>query len=251
MAFRPLNLGFSVLGALMVALPAFAQTHVAPPAMSIQDPSCVAIVSGRCLLKAVHRSIEMTVGGDRKLQVILKGAPLADGSPSPIVILMPVSDDLDGRIRLGEITSDEATRVWQDLANFDGTIYSLPDLATLKTDLGFPSNAVLSDDDLQDLCRAHIQRTLGVSPITAAYLAERMGVEATPVDDLMNERGELRASDAPDASSASASAGSVPAAAGAGPGVGGPSVDEATAPSPSSLPFYEGTSSGATTSIRN
>ena len=183
---------------LFAASPARAQTHASPPPMTVKDPGCVAMVDGRCGLRAVHRAIEMTVAPDRRLQIILKGTPAPDGGPSPIVILMPVSDDLDGRIRAGELTDDEATRVWTDLANFEGTLYSLPDLAVLKSELGFPAEAVMSDVDLTDLCRAHIQRSLGVSAVTAAYIAERMGIEATPIDDLVNERGELRAGAAPE-----------------------------------------------------
>lgn len=161
---------------------ASAQTPIVPPVSVNRDPLCVASTLERCLLRAVHRSIEMRTGSDRRLQIVFKNFQNSDGRSGPIAVLLPVSEDLDARVVNGEMTVDEATHVWLDLANSDGTFYTLPDLTVLKSDLGFPAAASFSDDDLMDLCRAHLQSTLSVAPLTAEYLTERMGLEFLSVD---------------------------------------------------------------------
>lgn len=125
----------------------------------------------------------MVTSADHRLHIILKGSDKVAGTVSSVWALLPVSLDLDARVGKGEMTVDEATSIWREVANSEGTRYTLPNLPVLKSDLGFPTDAVINDDDLRDLCRAHLQVSLSVSPLTAAYIGDRMGLEARPSDE--------------------------------------------------------------------
>lgn len=158
---------------------AWSQSRVSPTLSEVKDPTCLmADSSQRCLLKAEHRGIELGLNSERELTIILKGiGPESETQSSPaVVILMPVHDDLLSRVDGGQMTADEATWIAADLGRFEGTWYAIPKLETLKTELGFPAEAVFQAEDLRELVRAHLQIVLGVSAVTAAYLSDRMGL---------------------------------------------------------------------------
>lgn len=159
------------------ALSAEAQIHSAPPVVtSIQDPQCLATLAGQCVLRTGHRTIELNASQAGQVWISLFTATEAGTIEK---IDFGVDDDILIRSEQGRMTPDEANLISSELANFDGVRYELPPFSILQRDLGFPENTefALSEEDYRDLVRAHLQISLGVGPVTAAYLTERMGVE--------------------------------------------------------------------------
>jgi hypothetical protein len=165
---------------LLMPWGARAQSHSAPPVMPAGDPACVARVGGQCVLRSAHSIVQLILesGG---MTAVLKNA---DASSQPKEF--GIQEDLLARVARGEMSTDDAATVAGDLANFDGVVYSVPQLAQLADALGFTSDARFTENDLRELVRAHVQLTLGVSLVTASYLTQSLGLETfakTPRND--------------------------------------------------------------------
>lgn len=175
------GLAYFVLGVVLPRV-ALAQIHGLPTEAKVHDPRCLTMASERCLLKADYPAFEMVTAADGRLEILLKSRAASEGGESAVVTLLSVSEDLDARIARGELSDVEAQEIWSELAKSDGTLYAIPSLSELKAQLGFPPDAVVTNDDLIDLCRSHIQLILGVSPVVSLYISMQLGLEATGVD---------------------------------------------------------------------
>jgi hypothetical protein len=158
---------------------ALAQTHPSPPVSGIGDPTCIATMGGSCVLRAQRRSFELVIDSEGVLSVVFKAA---DSSASSLVI--SIQDDLLERVESGEMTGDEATSVASELSGYEGVSYTVPGISILKKDLGFPEEAAFDAEDMQALLRTHLQVTLGIGPVTSAYLTDRLGVASLVADQL-------------------------------------------------------------------
>ncbi len=150
------------------SLPAFCQTHLTPPPPStVQDHAVEGSPEDslqRDQLPIERRTLMISIADD--------GQPVvaATGEVAP-----PLAADLRERIDKGEMTADEGATVMKEIGALDGLSYTVPDLVEMKKDLGFPPEASFDIDDLPQLLVSHVQLTIGVGPVAASYLAERLG----------------------------------------------------------------------------
>lgn len=166
------------LAVLISAMPvrrASAQTHASPPPLPIGHAACVAGSSEPCAVKSRRPAIAVTSLRDGGLELVARIS-------ANEIQHVSLQEDLAARVTGGHLTPDEAQWISSDLANFDGTAYSLPEYETLIRDLGFPSDAQFTRDDLRELVRAHLQMALGVGPVTAAYLSNQLGMEDVAIE---------------------------------------------------------------------
>ena len=185
----------SIFG-LFGSISALAATTMPAAPSSLTDPTCLAILGGECVLRSPHRSMEFVFQGDGTLYLLMRapsepvsvpasevvaGAePISVGSNTPVDLEVAVLDDILTRVAQGVLTADEAAMIVEDLDMQGGSVYELPDLRALKLDLGFPENAEFAAEDMRELVRTHLQMSLGVRALTAAYLADLMGVAEPP-----------------------------------------------------------------------
>jgi hypothetical protein len=88
-----------------------------------------------------------------------------------------LSQDLHERVRTGEMPGNDALQIEAELMSRQGTTYYLPSSQEeLKLSVGFPKETDLSREDLRDLLPVHVQNSINVSPLCAAYLISRLGV---------------------------------------------------------------------------
>ena len=128
-------------------------------------------MADRCLLKAPYRGITMSVEPNAGLIAFLgsQGLDQAD-------LAITVDADVRSRVESGEYTLDEGSVILGELSGFDGAAYYLPPREELKSSLGFPPEMEIAEADYLELIRAHIQSSFSVSPVTANYLSNRLGV---------------------------------------------------------------------------
>lgn len=129
---------------------------------------CDGPLSENCILKSENSSIEMSVDDDQALVAQL-------GSES-----VSIENDLAERVAAGELTSDQSAAIAGELSRLEGMSYQVPSVDVLKSDLGFPKESEIEEIDLVDLVRAHLQVVFGMSALSAAYLTDRLGVQALP-----------------------------------------------------------------------
>lgn len=137
---------------------------------AVSDPTCLINVGEKCVLRSFYREIEFHSSAAGKMFFLL-------GSGSVESEQVFIHDDLLLRLDRGEVTYDEAEIIATEIAQLEGTYYEIPDIQVLKVDLGFPAETQFAVEDLRELVRTHLQISIGVGPITAAYLCDRMGVQ--------------------------------------------------------------------------
>lgn len=144
------------------------------------DPNCVVSANRKCALQARHRDIEFFASAAGKVFFVFGSRAVEreqenfEFSEAEYIF---VHEDLYLRLENGEIAPDEADIIASELEPLEGAYYEIPDIHVLKVDLGFPAETQFALEDLRELVRTHLQISLGVGPITSAYLCERMGVQ--------------------------------------------------------------------------
>lgn len=169
----------------LVGLLIAASTGWAPTSHALENSSidaCLATSEAQCLLRAPLRSLEMHVQSGELLAFLR--ADESDRAPSVVV---HVPQDLSLQIESGELTEEEAQVVSTELGALDGASYSLVSVDMLKADLGLPLELSLVEGDLHELILAHMQITLGIGHLSAAYLADQLGIETLSPSENLEE----------------------------------------------------------------
>lgn len=150
------------------------------------DPTCIVSSEGKCVLRAFYREIEFraSAAGRIMLAVGRRQAEEEDEGDEPAEEFVFIHEDLASRMERGEITDDEAQIIASEIKNLEGAYYEIPDIQVLLIDLGFPPETQFAVEDLRDLIRTHLQISIGVGPITAAYLCDRLGVQ--PIEEYID-----------------------------------------------------------------
>jgi hypothetical protein len=164
-------------GALALAAALFASSaRAATPMAPVQQPACWAPSAESCLLFAPYRGLAMSIEPNAGLIAYLgkQGIQKTDRA-------ITIDADINSRVEGGEYTSDEGATILGELAGFDGAAYILPEQEELKRSLGFPEGTEFASEDIPELIRVHIQYALSVSPLTAAYLSNRLEVARVEV----------------------------------------------------------------------
>jgi len=143
------------------------------------DPTCIIRSEEKCVLRAFYRELEFRASAAGKILLALgpKQMEREQEFDDPMEEFVFIHEDLASRLERGEITDDEAQIIESEVKNLEGVYYEIPDIQVLLIDLGFPPETQFASEDLRELVRTHLQISIGVGPITAAYLCERMGVQ--------------------------------------------------------------------------
>lgn len=100
--------------------------------------------------------------------------------------------DLFARVEKGELSADEAAQIESELSVRRDMSYHIPQSSEqLKIDIGFPRHVSLDPEDYVDLLEVHIQMSMGVSPLSAEYLMERMGIRSKAKNQIAQFKSAL------------------------------------------------------------
>lgn len=142
--------------------------------------TCLYAEKNVCQVVAPH--IAITVGFDphRGESLLTYLTPSPTGyveSKSESISPALEADVLDGNVDFEDARLIEA----EMLARPQATYFVPSDVQLLLDDVGFPSNKVITPNEYVELLQVHMQLALDISPLTAAFLIERLRIEALPV----------------------------------------------------------------------
>lgn len=147
---------------------------------------CVAAIDNQCVLHTSYQVLEFGFHQERGIVLALKiGAGEESANPYERKIIESqiwLQEDLMKRIDAHDMTDDDAITIIGDMEQIEGTYYEIPKLRDLKLELGFPEDTQFAPEDLRELVRAHLQISIGVGPLTAAYLCDRLEVRRVKIE---------------------------------------------------------------------
>jgi hypothetical protein len=134
---------------------------------------------GSCLLSTVHHGLRIAIDRLGQIFVIFEtsepsGAPPKAELDSAFVAVQSHLRHLTGE---SSLTDEEAVHIESELSAYDGAYYQIPSAKDLRMSLGFSPGMGIEAEDHQELMRVHMQLALSLSPLTAAYLSDLLGIE--------------------------------------------------------------------------
>jgi hypothetical protein len=115
------------------------------------------------------RAREIRVGQERGMAQLI----LIDSTGRELIL--PVTRGLEDGVLLAQWDEDDALLIESELQEKVGAYYRLPATSDeLLSELGLPRSSSLSESELKDLLAVQIERQLGTTPATSAFLLEQM-----------------------------------------------------------------------------
>jgi hypothetical protein len=148
-----------------------------PSAIQANSPQAICLASEdsnacRLVAHSVQFFIHVENGGARVFYQMPTDAGFRDVAVKDVLV------ELDQMVASGKMSSDNAALIASDILSRSEMSYQVPPTqAELKTAVGFSSEQSLSVEDQLSLIQVHLQMTLGVSPLTAYYLAQPLALE--------------------------------------------------------------------------
>ena len=137
------------------------------------------LISRAALIEADYVGISLKMNGSSLMGALEKDWPKASGA----IITVPeisLSEDLHSRVQSQRLSASDALQIEGELMSHQGATYFLPQSqAELKLSVGFPKDTYLNKDDLREIIPVHVQVSINVSPLTASYIVDKLGVRTT------------------------------------------------------------------------
>jgi hypothetical protein len=160
---------------------------------AVASPLCIAVPEfepgERCVLSTVHQNFRISIDLDGRISIVFETSAGAEWDPAFVF----VQNHLRYLTSEGFMTHEEALHIEAELSAYDGAFYQLPNTEDLKMSLGFSPAVALQAEDHPELMRVHMQLALSLSPETATYLSELLGIEPVRAAPMAAEGSEAAA----------------------------------------------------------